>query len=323
MITRTDIQLDAVVIPRSLFQDKSFNQGKVNDLFAFIDLIQMATLEEKIVTIKGIPVKLERGEIATSTRILSERWGWSVNATTNALLRYEKNGRVIRRKSNLTSIISITNFNQFIANPNADEYAKGYADGYAEGISSHAHDDLNIFNNNINKPPFQSESDKSKAEEDVKKKEKHTLLSHASHDDLSVSFSDAADRLYSMYPASVKRSDGTRRTLRCGNDKNKIIRLLKNGHTEEELAEKIKSYMDENPGEYTRMLSTFLNNLPDYSEPEETKPKEDDWKQEKKLFWKKDFEEHPDEFKAMDFELRRIINRELPLKWENGKWIKG
>lgn len=154
-------------------------------------------------------------------------------------------------------------------------------------------------------------------------KEKHTLLSHASHDDQSVSFSDAADRLYSMYPASVKRSDGTRRTLRCGNDKNKIIRLLKNGHTEEELAEKIKSYMDEQPGEYTRMLSTFLNNLPDYSEPEETKPKEDDWRESQKYFWKKDFDEHPDEFKAMDFELRRIINRGLPLKWENGKWIKG
>lgn len=322
MITRTNIQLDAVVIPRSLFQDKSFNQGKVNDLFAFIDLIQMATLDEKIVTIKGIPVKLERGEIATSTRILSERWGWSVNATTNALLRYEKQGRVIRRKSNLTSIISITNFDQYVANPNADEYTKWYADGYAEGISSHAHDELNIFNNTY-KPSFQSESDKSKAKEDVEKKEKHTLLSHASHDDLSVSFSDAADRLYAMYPSSVKRADGSRRTLRCNSDKNKIIRLLKNGHTEKELADKIKTYLSEQPGEYTRMLSTFLNNLPDYSEPEETKPEEEDWRESKNTFWKKDFDEHPDEFKAMDYELRRIINRGMPLKWENGKWIKG
>ena len=327
MREKLDIRLDAIVIPRSFFHDDTFKRGRLDDLFAFIDLISMAVQEPTIVNVKGIPVKLERGEIATSLRLLADRWGCSVNATSNMLLRHEKEHRVIRITSNLTSIISIVNYDQFILDQNADEYTEPNAEKNAEPNTSRTHEIDNIFkfNNNDSNLLVNGEELKLLEREIEGKtgKKKNILLSHASHVDVSVSFSDAADRIYAMYPSSVKRADGSRRTLRCNSDKNKIIRLLKNGHTEKELSDKITSYLSEQPGEYTRMLSTFLNNLPDYSEPEETKPKEEDWRESQNYFWKKDFDEHPDEFKAMDYELRRIINRGLPLKWENGKWIKG
>lgn len=316
MITRTDIQLDAVVIPRGMLNIQTKREEEA--LLFFIKLLLLANTEDT----EWAGLIIPRGSLLTSYRDLAEQFGMTVQKVRTLVQRNTNQHTINTRSTHQLTHITICDYDRYIVCQHSDQHT---TNTQLTQQSTHfaPAQDLNILNYNNNIFNTQEESDKSKAEEDVKKKEKHTLLSHASHDDLSVSFSDAADRLYSMYPASVKRSDGTRRTLRCGNDKNKIIRLLKNGHTEEELAEKIKSYMDENPGEYTRMLSTFLNNLPDYSEPEETKPKEDDWKQEKKLFWKKDFEEHPDEFKAMDFELRRIINRELPLKWENGKWIKG
>lgn len=316
MITRTDIQLDAVVIPRGMLNIQTKREEEA--LLFFIKLLLLANTEDT----EWAGLIIPRGSLLTSYRDLAEQFGMTVQKVRTLVQRNTNQHTINTRSTHQLTHITICDYDRYIVCQHSNQHT---TNTQLTQQSTHfaPAQDINILNYNNNIFNTQEESDKSKAEEDVKKKEKHTLLSHASHDDLSVSFSDAADRLYSMYPASVKRSDGTRRTLRCGNDKNKIIRLLKNGHTEEELAEKIKSYMDENPGEYTRMLSTFLNNLPDYSEPEETKPKEDDWKQEKKLFWKKDFEEHPDEFKAMDFELRRIINRELPLKWENGKWIKG
>lgn len=316
MITRTDIQLDAVVIPRGMLNIQTKREEEA--LLFFIKLLLLANTEDT----EWAGLIIPRGSLLTSYRDLAEQFGMTIQKVRTLVQRNTNQHTINTRSTHQLTHITICDYDRYVVCQHNNQHT---TNTQLTQQSTHfaPAQDINILNYNNNIFNTQEESDKSKAEEDVKKKEKHTLLSHAPHDDLSVSFSDAADRLYSMYPASVKRSDGTRRTLRCGNDKNKIIRLLKNGHTEEELAEKIKSYMDENPGEYTRMLSTFLNNLPDYSEPEETKPKEDDWKQEKKLFWKKDFEEHPDEFKAMDFELRRIINREMPLKWENGKWIKG
>ena len=327
MREKSIIPLDAVIIPRSFFRDNTFNRGKVNDLFAFIDLIQMAKQVPEVVNIKGIPVKLERGDIATSVRILAGRWGWSVNATSNALLRYEKQHRVIRRKSNLTSIISIVNYDQFVCNPNADEYTNEYADRYAEGNTSHAHEKDNIskFNNKINKSTRQIEElnlFEGESKEKSKKEEK-TLLSHAPHDDVSVSFSDAADRIYNLYPASVVKSDGTRRSLRCGNDKQRIVRLLKRGHTEEELSKTIKTYLAEQPGEYTRMLSTFLNNLPDYSEAEQpVQMEKPSWVKDGEFYSPEFIKRYPSVYDKLPDELQDHIQKGKCLRWNNNKWNK-
>ena len=129
------------------------------------------------------------------------------------------------------------------------------------------------------------------------------------------------EKLYSLYPTKCPmRNSATHKGEKC---KAKLKSLLTN-HKAEELEAIIKRYVEETYGKhYLKDFLSFLNNLPDYSEPEETKPKEGDWRESKNTFWKKDFDEHPDELKAMDYELRRIINRGLPLKWENGKWIKG
>ena len=320
MRERNNISFDAVVIPRSLFQDKSFNQGRVNDLFAFIDLIQMATLEEKIETNKRIPVKLERGEIATSLRLLADRWGCSVKAASNILSKHEREHRVTRIKSNLTSIISIVNFDQFILNGNAE--------GNAEGDTSRAQNELYNYNLNNNIINSDSKSDKSKegtskANSENREKEKNTLLSHASHDDVSESFSAAADRVYAAYPASVKRADGSRRTLRCTSDKKKIIRLLKNGHTEEELVGTINTYLSENPGEYTRMLSTFLNNLPDYSTPEPpVKRAKPLWVELNRTYSLGELKKRPGICEQLPEDLYKHLKEGKWLKWGDGNWVK-
>lgn len=222
-----------ITIPRDLFTDKTFKPGKANETFAFIDLIQLAEYKDRDVNIKGQIIHLNRGELATSVRILSERWCWSVNATTHALDTLERCGKVIRRKSNVTSIISIVNYDKYQPNSNAESNAEGNAKGNAD-------EDITKEINKINNT-----------------RKKDTKVSKEK--------SDAVLRLYAMYPASVVRADGNRVSLKSGKDKDKLSRLL-DSHTEEELTNTINQYLSENHGAYTKMFSTFLNNLPDYSE---------------------------------------------------------
>lgn len=77
---------------------------------------------------------------------------------------------------------------------------------------------------------------------------------------------DVAERIYKLYPTKCPTSE--RGTGKSKSDIQKIVRLLKKGHTEEELAATIKRYIDEatEKRSWIQNFSTFLNNLPDYGE---------------------------------------------------------
>ena len=121
-----------IIIPRDLFSDKMFKKGKANETFAFIDLIQLAEYEDSTTNIKGQIVQLKRGDLSTSIRVLSERWGWSANAVTHALDTLERYGKIKRRKSNLTSVISIVNYDAYQTISNAKSNAGGIAESNAD-----------------------------------------------------------------------------------------------------------------------------------------------------------------------------------------------
>ena len=83
---------------------------------------------------------------------------------------------------------------------------------------------------------------------------------------------EIAERIYKLYPTKCPTSG--RGTGKSKSDVQKIVRLLKKGHTEEELAATIKRYIDEatEKRSWIQNFSTFLNNLPDYSEQESGEP---------------------------------------------------
>ena len=76
---------------------------------------------------------------------------------------------------------------------------------------------------------------------------------------------EAANRLYSLYPTKCPVSG--RATGKSSKDKEKLARLLRD-HTEQELADTIKRYIRESTEQqsYIKNFSTFLNNLPDFKE---------------------------------------------------------
>ena len=81
---------------------------------------------------------------------------------------------------------------------------------------------------------------------------------------------EAVERIYAIYPSSVFRPEGNKATLKSTKDKEKIARLLK-VWGEQRLTNTINKYIAEVNPPYTKMLSTFLNNIPDYG-VEQNKP---------------------------------------------------
>ena len=125
-----------IIIPRNIFEDKVFKKGKANETFAFIDLVQMAEYQDTFINIKGQILSLSRGDLAASIRFLSDRWGWSINAVTRTLDTLEKYCKIKRRKSNLTSIISIVDYDQYQTLGNADSNAKGITKSIKKSIKN-------------------------------------------------------------------------------------------------------------------------------------------------------------------------------------------
>ena len=73
----------------------------------------MATFEEKTIPVRGGTVQLKRGEIATSYRFLAERWGWGRDKVRRTIEDFKKEGKLRHQSDNVTSIISIVNYDTF------------------------------------------------------------------------------------------------------------------------------------------------------------------------------------------------------------------
>lgn len=322
MREKLDIRLDAIVIPKRMLNIQTPKEQE-----AFLFFIRLLLLANTVDT-EWVGLMIPRGSFVTSYRELAEQFGMSVQKVRTLVLRNVNQHTINTASTHQLTHITICDYDSYTGVQHSNQHTIQHTintAGTKEIDSSHTHDnsqDNNIKYNIINNTADKGSRIEGKVEEeettlfpDVEKEEKKKTLQKKK------SIADDVEKLYSLYPTKCPmRNSATHKGEKC---KVKLKSLLTT-HRAEDLEAIIKRYVDETYGkQYLKDFLTFLNNLPDYSEPEEKKPAEEDWRESKKNFWKKDFDEHPDEFKAMDYELRRIINRGLPLKWENGKWIKG
>lgn len=80
------------------------------------------------------------------------------------------------------------------------------------------------------------------------------------------------DEVYKAYPTKDPNNNN-RRVGKSSKDKEKIRKLLENGHTKDELLDLIRKTKDD--GHWLKDLSTFLNNLPDFGDTEQEQHKEE------------------------------------------------
>ncbi len=229
-----------ITVPRTLFDENAFPAEPYSRREAFLDLVQMARHKTETIPIKGGVVSVNRGETIVSIRKLSAKWGWSKGKVEKVINEFILQSRIGRRMDGITTIISITNYDVFQKPVDTNEDTDRDTDW---DTNKDADRDNNNNINNINNGNKEKKKDANASKEKA----------------------NAVERIYALYPASVIRTGGNRSSLKSQKDKQKILSLLAK-YTEEQLSDIIRKYIDEDHGAYTKMFSTFLNNLPDYSE---------------------------------------------------------
>lgn len=123
------------------------------------------------------------------------------------------------------------------------------------------------INNNDNKE--RNIIKKEKAEEHSASNQPNLVVEHSTDmpkgGEAKAAAKEDAEEIYKLYPTTCLNTG--RRTGKSTKDKEKIVRLLKK-HTKEELKFTIQKYIELSIRDKTYMMnfSTFLNNLPDYSD---------------------------------------------------------
>ena len=113
---------------------------------AWIDMLIIANHKKGFFFIRGNKVTIERGQIGMGNKKLAERWSWSRGKATRYLNELEKQGQIVQQKNNLTSIISIVNYDLYQKGDTADETADDTTDSTANGQQT----DINNKNNKNN-----------------------------------------------------------------------------------------------------------------------------------------------------------------------------
>ena len=222
-----------ITVPREIFEDSLFVPEPYSRREAFLDLVQKATHEPKTIPIRGGSITVNRGQLSASIRFLATRWQWSCGKVESVLKEYESVNLIERKSDSGTTLISIVNYDFYQKSLNGDSHA-----------DRHANEHANKYNNNKDKEVKEPKEKKSSNDD----KERFEL----------------AEKLYAIYPTKCPMR-GTS-TGKSSQDKKKIASLLKD-HTYEELESTFKRYVDESLGKaYLKNFSTFLNNLPDYTD---------------------------------------------------------
>jgi len=113
---------------RSLSDHWIFSFKEPDKALAWIDLLIMARHTSGTVMMKGRALHLERGQIGVSQLSLQKKWGWSQNKVKRFLNLLKKHDMCDFKTNDLTTVITICNFDSFQGGERADERPNGRAD---------------------------------------------------------------------------------------------------------------------------------------------------------------------------------------------------
>lgn len=145
------IKLHRQLLHHQLWQELPFDRAR-----AWVDLLLLANFADSMIRKRGIKVEVRRGQVGLSERELAERWGWSRGKVRRFLNELETVQQIEPQnepqKNNVTSLITITNFDRYQIEEPQNEPANGTTDGPQTGrrIAQNA-DSANKFQTKKNK----------------------------------------------------------------------------------------------------------------------------------------------------------------------------
>lgn len=114
---------------------------------AWIDLILLANFDDSYIRVKGVRVKVHRGEIITSSVALAKRWMWSRGKVLRFLDELETVQQIVQVRTAVYTSISIINYDRYQADGTGDSTGDGTsADTSKECIKN---DKKNIYTHTV------------------------------------------------------------------------------------------------------------------------------------------------------------------------------
>lgn len=99
------IRLHRSIMDNWLYEHKPFCE-----VAAWIDLLMLANHEAHKMPQKGKFIIIERGQLFTCSRTLSERWGWSRGKVDRFLTLLENDGMLIKNRATNGTTLTIVNY---------------------------------------------------------------------------------------------------------------------------------------------------------------------------------------------------------------------
>jgi len=103
------------------WQDKPFDRCR-----AWIDLLMMANHTDGVIRSRGISIPVLRGQVGTSEMVMADKWGWSRGKVRRLLKELREKGQIVQQNNNVSSLITITNYDLYQFDSTADSTANGH-----------------------------------------------------------------------------------------------------------------------------------------------------------------------------------------------------
>lgn len=127
-----------------LWKTEKFSKGQ-----AFVDLILMANYTTGKINIKGELITVHRGQLARSMVTLAKRWNWSKDKVKRFLVLLEREGVIRYQTSNLTTVITLCNYEHYqgriFPNNTAHDAAKKQQTNIKQDTNNKDNKNNNIF----------------------------------------------------------------------------------------------------------------------------------------------------------------------------------
>lgn len=103
-----------ILLHRKIWDNPILVTGERFDhMSAWLWLITHANYTEKSVMIRGSLYKIQRGQVFTSVRKLSEVWGWDKETVGRTLNLFEREEMIYKTRTPNGTLITIRNFNKY------------------------------------------------------------------------------------------------------------------------------------------------------------------------------------------------------------------
>ena len=122
-----------ILLHRKLFENPLYVSEPFNRALAWIDLLLLANYRESYYYVRGVKITVKRGQLGWGLDKLANRWKWSRGKVERFLCDLETEQQIVRQKNNVTTLISITKYEDYQTSSKADNKADSKANSKADG----------------------------------------------------------------------------------------------------------------------------------------------------------------------------------------------